>query len=116
MWSKNTTTNVLRHLRIRENAIRDSSKIIEIEHVAGKINPADMFTKEDKDEAHFIQLRDTIVTDPLSHNIIQAKTAKISQKLGNTTYYSPDAFIMYDFHFPTTSYSTRASSDNHDII
>jgi len=115
MWSKNTTTKGLRHLQIRENAIRESSKIIEIEHVAGKINPADMFTKEDKDATHFIQLRDTIVTDPLSPNIIQAKTAKAQNK-GNATHHSPDAFIMYDFHFPTTSTTKRTSSNNHDII
>ena len=65
MWSKNTTTKGLRHLQIRENAIRES-KFIKIEHICGKINPADMFTKEDKDPDHFRRLRDTIVTEPFN--------------------------------------------------
>ena len=63
LWSKSTTTKGLRHLQIRENAIRET-KFIKIEHICGKINPADMFTKEDKDPAHFQNLRDAIVTKP----------------------------------------------------
>ena len=69
MWSKNTTTKGLRYLQIRENAIRENSKILTIEHIAGKVNPADIFTKEDKDSAHFIDIRDTIVTDPLPKSL-----------------------------------------------
>ena len=64
LWSKNTTTKGLRYLQIRENAIRENKDIIEIQHIAGKINPADMFTKEDKDHEHFISLRDKSVVDP----------------------------------------------------
>jgi len=60
LWSKNTTTKGLRHLQIRENAIRET-KFITIEHICGKINPADLFTKEDKDAEHFQRIRDTIV-------------------------------------------------------
>jgi len=63
LWSKNTTTKGLRHLQIRENAIRET-KFITIEHICGKINPADLFTKEDKDAEHFQRLRDTIVVQP----------------------------------------------------
>ena len=63
LWSKNTTTKGLRHLQIRENAIRET-KFITIEHICGKINPADLFTKEDKDAEHFQRLRDTIVVEP----------------------------------------------------
>jgi len=62
LWSKNTTTKGLRYLQIRENAIRENQHIIEIQHIAGKINPADMFSKKDKDAEHFINPRDTIVT------------------------------------------------------
>ena len=48
-WSKSMTTKGLRHFQIRENAIRESviSKIIEIKHIEGKTNLADLFTKED---------------------------------------------------------------------
>ena len=65
-WSKATTTKGLRHITIRENAIRESvdSKFIAVAHVAGKKNIADIFTKEMKDTALFIVLRDLIVTDP----------------------------------------------------
>ena len=64
MWSKNTTTIGLRYLQIRENAVRENAHIIEVQHIGGKINPADIFTKEDKDQSHFIKLRDTVVEDP----------------------------------------------------
>jgi len=62
LWSKNTTTNGPRHLQIRENAIRENQNIIKIQHIADKVTPADMFSKEDKDSQHFINLRDTIIT------------------------------------------------------
>jgi len=75
LWSKSTTTKGLRHLQIRENAIRETN-FIKIEHICGKINPADMFTKEDKDPQHFQNLRDTIVTPPFRPNprILQQNT------------------------------------------
>ena len=65
-WSKATTTKGLRHITIRENAIRESvdSRFITVMHVAGKKNIADIFTKEMKDTALFIVLRDLIVSDP----------------------------------------------------
>ena len=65
-WSKATTTKGLRHITIRENAIRESvdSKFINVLHVSGKTNLADIFTKEMKDAAQFILLRDFVVTDP----------------------------------------------------
>ena len=65
-WSKNLTTKGLRHLQIRENAIRESKKWLDVKHVQGKINPADIFSKEDKDPAHFIQMRNTIVHSPFT--------------------------------------------------
>jgi len=68
LWSNNTTTKGLRYLQIRENAIRESQNIIKIQHIAGKINPADMFSKEDKDVEHFIKLQDTIVTPKFQSN------------------------------------------------
>ena len=63
-WSKNTTTKGLRYLQIRENAVRENAHIIEVQHIGGKINPADIFTKEDKDQSHFMKIRDTVVEDP----------------------------------------------------
>jgi hypothetical protein len=64
-WSKNTTTKGLRHIQIRENAVREScvSNFIEVKHISG--NLSDLFTKEDKDVQHFISIRDLILLDPL---------------------------------------------------
>ena len=81
LWSKNTTTKGLRHLQIRENAIRENKKSIEILHICGKVNPADMFSKEDKDPEHFIRLRDTITKnqfpqEPNNNEIVVETEAK----------------------------------------
>ena len=65
MWSKSTTTKGLRYLQIRENAVRECKNIIEILHIEGKKNPADVFSKEDKDPQHFTTIRDIIIQDPL---------------------------------------------------
>ena len=50
-WSKVTTAKGLRHITIRENAIRESidTKFIEVLHIDGKTNVSDMFTNETKD-------------------------------------------------------------------
>ena len=65
LWSSNMTTKGLRHIQIRENAVRESiqSKSISVQHIAGSINISDLFTKEDKDTNHFISLRDVIMSD-----------------------------------------------------
>jgi hypothetical protein len=64
-WSGNLTTKGLRHIQIRENAIRESveNNFIIVKHIEGRLNLADMFTKEDKDAKHFIEIRDIILTD-----------------------------------------------------
>ena len=64
-WSRNSTTKGLRHIQIRENAVRESvqSDFITVEHIQGKLNLADMFTKEDKDTVHFLTIRDVVLTD-----------------------------------------------------
>jgi hypothetical protein len=59
-WSKSTTSKGLRHIQIKENRIRENilSTFVNIVHIAGKLNIADIFTKEMKDVAHFVELRD----------------------------------------------------------
>jgi len=59
-WSKNTTSKGLRHIQMKENRIRENilSNFISIAHIDGKINIADIFTKEMKDVNHFVELRD----------------------------------------------------------
>ena len=62
-WSVNLTTKGLRHLQIRENAVRESVQngFTTVKHIAGKCNLSDMFTKEDKDIPHFLEIRDMIL-------------------------------------------------------
>ena len=65
-WSVNLTTKGLRHLQIRENAVRESVQngFATIKHIEGKINLSDMFTKEDKDVSHFLTLQNLIFIFP----------------------------------------------------
>ena len=51
-------------MTIRENAVRDSvhSGFIDVVKIDGKVNPSDIFTKEIKDGAHFIRLRNASLT------------------------------------------------------
>ena len=57
-WSKSTTTKGLRHMLIRENAIRESvqNKIVFLHHIDGLFDIADIFTKELKDTATFTKI------------------------------------------------------------
>jgi hypothetical protein len=59
-WSKSATSKGLRHIQMQENRVRENiaSKFIAVYHVDGKLNLADIFTKEMKDIAHFDELRD----------------------------------------------------------
>ena len=72
-WSHSTTTKGLRHIQIRENATREciANKIITISHIPGKINLADIITKEDKDAPHFISIRNLLLYEiPLYGNCL----------------------------------------------
>jgi hypothetical protein len=58
-WSSGcTVSKKLRHLNIREVAVRDAQKagIVNIRHVPGHSNVADIFTKEHKSDAMFYEL------------------------------------------------------------
>ncbi len=62
-WCKTTTTSGMKHINLRDNAVRESVhlKDISIHHIPGKINCADIFTKELKDASHFCLLRDSFM-------------------------------------------------------
>ena len=70
-WSKNRTTRSIRHIQLRENAIRESVQngLVTISHVPGTSNPADMLTKEDRDSAHYKHLRDCVVSPPPTRHV-----------------------------------------------
>ncbi len=44
--------------RVRENVL---NAFVSIHHVEGKVNLADLFTKEMKDTSHFVELRDIMM-------------------------------------------------------
>ena len=46
---------MIRHMEMRENAVREwvQDASLKVLHVPGRINPADIFTKEMRDGAHF---------------------------------------------------------------
>jgi hypothetical protein len=54
-WSHNMTSKAAWHIDLCENSIREwvQDKTIAVRHIAGKINPADIFTKEMRDGTHF---------------------------------------------------------------
>jgi hypothetical protein len=62
-WSKSSTSKGLCHIQMRENHVRENiaSKFVTIQHVNGKLNLADLFTKEMKDTNHSVGLRDTMM-------------------------------------------------------
>ena len=62
-WSVNLTTKGLRHIQIQENAVRESVQngFTKVQHIAGKLNLSGLFTKEDKDTSHFLQIRNFIM-------------------------------------------------------
>ncbi len=62
-WSKSCTTKGLRHIQMKENRVRENiqNQFVQICHVNGKVNLADLFTKEMKDTGHFVELRDLML-------------------------------------------------------
>jgi hypothetical protein len=50
-------------MELRKNSVREwvVDKTLNILHVSGRVNPADIFTKEMRDWAHFWRLRDSFM-------------------------------------------------------
>jgi hypothetical protein len=59
-WSARCTMKGLCHIQMRENHVRENvaSAFIKICYVDGKLNIADVFTKEMKDTSRFVALKD----------------------------------------------------------
>ena len=67
-WAQSEAiTKKMRHVNIREVAVRDAIKHgdIVIGHIPGPLNPADAFTKEIRDGAHFKDLRACLMSPRL---------------------------------------------------
>ena len=87
-WSKSKTTKGLRHITIRENAIRESvdASFVQILHIEGKTNLADMFTKEMKNSPLFVAQRNIIVTKPPAGDTTSNKQSSTGVEGGISTY------------------------------
>jgi hypothetical protein len=50
---------------MRENAVCESyqNEFLVVKHITGKKNLSDMFTKEDKDTGHFLEIRNVVMSD-----------------------------------------------------
>ena len=62
------TSKGLRHIQMRENSTREQQLLgfCSVKHLPGDNNLSDMFTKEDKNIAHFIDIRDAVVQSSTS--------------------------------------------------
>ena len=69
-WSHNMTTKGLRYIQMRENAVRESIQegTVDVNHIGGKRNPSDIFTKEERDILHFQSCRDVLCSTPPDYN------------------------------------------------
>jgi hypothetical protein len=81
-WSYNMTSKAVRHIELRENLVREwvQDKTMAVKHIAGKINPADIFTKEIRDGAHFRRLRDSFMSrllDFVSSSLLETHHARL---------------------------------------
>ena len=72
-WSQNLTNKRLRHIQMRENAVCENyqRKIIKVLHIGGKLNPSDMFTKEEKEAHHFLDTRNSIMISESDFDLLQ---------------------------------------------
>lgn len=63
-WSYNMTSKAAWHIELCENSVREwvQDNTLNIEHVPGKVNPADIFTKEMRDGVHYRHLRDSFMS------------------------------------------------------
>eukprot|EP00957_Ditylum_brightwellii_P191674 14592313-Ditylum_brightwellii.AAC.1 len=70
-WSKSTMIKGMHHFTIRENAIFDAiqNNIFHVQHIAGDVNLADMFTEEHKDISHFLTICNQLATMPSSPHV-----------------------------------------------
>jgi hypothetical protein len=62
-WFKTCTTKGLRYIQMKENHVQENvqNAFVQIIHVNGKLNLADIITKEMKETTHFVELRDLML-------------------------------------------------------
>ena len=72
-WSASVTSKGTKHINLRENMVREchQARSTKVVHIAGVINPSDIFTKEMRDGAHFRRLRDSMMVSKAAFNKYQ---------------------------------------------
>ena len=129
LWNKATTTKGLRHITMRENASRESvhNNTIRIDHIGGKLNSSDLFTKEfAKDPDQFQALRGAsmsllpTVSTPLKFSLqpvaAAARTNVCSSSYNSYPFlYSPPVQSPYSSS-PPFLYPTPNILNNHSNV
>ena len=79
---------------MRENAIREQQAVefVEVRHINGPKNLSDMFTKEDKDDKHFISCRDATMAYPTEHDTTLSQTSATKGGVRNNTLFHVDEY------------------------
>jgi hypothetical protein len=80
-WCHNMTSKAARHIELCKNSVCEwvQDKKIAVWHVAGKINPANIFTKEMHDGTHFCCLHDSFMSrllDFLNTTLLESHHAR----------------------------------------
>ena len=70
--SSTVTTKGIKHVNLHENRVREAQVDgqIQVKHIPGIINSADIFTKELKDSAHFCRLRDSFMVSSFNSTTV----------------------------------------------
>jgi hypothetical protein len=81
-WLHNMTSKAAQHIKLRENSICEwvHDKTLDVLHVAGKSNSADIFTKEMRNGTHFCRLRNSFMSclsDFLSTSLLPVYHARL---------------------------------------
>jgi hypothetical protein len=76
-------------MELRENSVREwvADKTLNILHVSGRVNPANIFTKEMRDGAHFRRLRDSFMC--CLSDFIQQSILVIHHQSQSTSHITP---------------------------
>ena len=93
-WAHNMTSKKIRHMELHENSVCEwvENKTLTVLHVSGRVNPADIFTKEMRDGAHFQGLRDSFMCR-LS-NFLQQSLLAIHHQSQSTSPATPRQVVL----------------------
>ena len=111
-WCKSTTTKGMKHVSLRDCAVRESvvHKELTIQHVAGKRNPADLFTKELRDGAHFRKLRNSFMTTREQFTIDSTSSVPSVSPLNHSLPTSPPPLLDSTTSSPQVSWNLNTKT------